>query len=259
MIIYSLIWTSNTDGGLAFHRFMKFWLCSRWRMEKTQGKFVLKPLSWNPKIFGTEVRNLTQDGKNSKLQVEYLKYNFTEFLLLLSSKGKILRLQILIISIQNQNENNKCCKAERLRKKYNYKANTIKKVTEDNINYEPGLWYMSCLLWKYNFCVNIYCHVPLTISSKYNILCNSNKMSMKMAVFWVVVPCRLVWYNQHIRGLYRPDYTALQLRRQPSSQSLPLKHQVITCGTINSLCYIFGKCCIKWLFSPSTFIVMSYI
>jgi hypothetical protein len=35
-------------------------------------------------------------------------------------------------------------------------------------------------------------------------------VSMKMAVFWVVVPCSLV------ESKLLPDYTVLQTRRQPS-------------------------------------------
>jgi hypothetical protein len=71
----------------------------------------------------------------------------------------------------------------------------------------------------------------------------STAMTMKMAVFWVVAPCRLVWVYQLFTGLYclhhqgdfhqRPDdggstdlwnvgklipvYTVLQPTRQPSS------------------------------------------
>jgi hypothetical protein len=48
---------------------------------------------------------------------------------------------------------------------------------------------------------------------------------MKMAVFWVVVPCSLVEVYRRsevlsasiIRAISLPDYTALQPRRQPSS------------------------------------------
>jgi hypothetical protein len=50
-------------------------------------------------------------------------------------------------------------------------------------------------------------------------------VSVKMAVFWVVAPCSLVEVYQRFRGPcclhhqgdHRPDYTALQPRRQPSS------------------------------------------
>jgi hypothetical protein len=58
-------------------------------------------------------------------------------------------------------------------------------------------------------------------------------VGIKMAAFWVVAPCRLVWVYQRFRGLYCPDdggsiefwnvgklmpvYPALQPRRQPSS------------------------------------------
>jgi hypothetical protein len=49
--------------------------------------------------------------------------------------------------------------------------------------------------------------------------------SMKMAVFWVIVPCSLVEVYWHFRGAYSlrnvgkllPDYTVLQPRRHPSS------------------------------------------
>jgi hypothetical protein len=62
-------------------------------------------------------------------------------------------------------------------------------------------------------------------------------MTVKMAVFWVVALCRLVWVSQHFGGLYCHDggstdfrnigklipvYMALQPRRQPPSQSLKL-------------------------------------
>jgi hypothetical protein len=63
------------------------------------------------------------------------------------------------------------------------------------------------------------------------------KYMLKMAVFWIVAPCRLVWVYKYFRGLYClhhhgdhggntdpwnvgkliPVYIALQPRRKPSS------------------------------------------
>jgi hypothetical protein len=74
-----------------------------------------------------------------------------------------------------------------------------------------------------------------------------------MAVFWVVMPCRLVWVYQCFRGLYClhhqgdrlsnvgkliPVYVVLQPRWQAASQSLPWEPQVIfrnTCAQLRGL------------------------
>jgi nitrate reductase NapE component len=70
----------------------------------------------------------------------------------------------------------------------------------------------------------------------------------KMAVSWVVAPCRLTWAYQplvgpyciHHQGVYRSTdlwnicklttvYTALQPRRRPSSYSPPWEPQILLC------------------------------
>jgi hypothetical protein len=61
-------------------------------------------------------------------------------------------------------------------------------------------------------------------------------VNMKMAVFWVVVPCSLpddggskdLWNV----GKTLPDYTVLQPRRQPSSYSPPWKPQILHVNTL---------------------------
>jgi hypothetical protein len=86
--------------------------------------------------------------------------------------------------------------------------------------------------------------------------------SKMMAVFWVVAPCSLVGVYQLFRGPYclhrqvdddggskdilnvgkiLPDYTALQLRRQPSSYSPPWEPQIMLSSSLFS-----GVMCLFW-------------
>jgi hypothetical protein len=57
-------------------------------------------------------------------------------------------------------------------------------------------------------------------------------VTMKMAVFWVVVPCRLVWVYRRFRGLYCLHHQDDHPRRQPTSYLLD--------ATL--LFFIFSKC-----------------
>jgi hypothetical protein len=62
-----------------------------------------------------------------------------------------------------------------------------------------------------------------------------NKSRKKMAVVWVVVPCRLVEVYQHFRGArylwntgeLLPDHTVLQCGRLPSWHVLPWEQQIL--------------------------------
>jgi hypothetical protein len=98
--------------------------------------------------------------------------------------------------------------------------------------------------------------------------------SMKMAVFWVVAPRRLVEVYRRFRGAcclhhqggtyrpdnggtsstsktsvnFQPDYTALQPRRQPSSYSPPWEPEILlnqkTCPRLiaNQVCSVASRC-----------------
>jgi hypothetical protein len=61
-------------------------------------------------------------------------------------------------------------------------------------------------------------------------------MSTKMAVFWVVVPCKLL-----------PDYTALQPRRQPSSRYYIYSLFVLFLSLYNRLLKIYGSG-LRWFY-----------
>jgi uncharacterized membrane protein YecN with MAPEG domain len=69
-------------------------------------------------------------------------------------------------------------------------------------------------------------------------------VTMKMAVFWVVAPCGLVWVYRRFRGLYCLHHMALQPRRQPISYSY-LKHLAV-CFLWRDLLSITGRNNTAW-------------